>query len=284
MLVVVASQMAERMPLRAALAASVAQTAVFAWCLGLQRSLELAVDVPIAWLGFQVFAILLTHVARSEAQGRIDLVERNLQLLATRQLLAERTRAAERLRLARDLHDGLGHHLTALSLNLEAASHAPSADAPEHLRRARAVTRTLLDEVRATVSGVRDEAVDPMQAIRAVVGAIDDPAVHVIGPSSLPVADDDRADTLLRMAQEIVTNAYRHGRARNVYITVRHAPGAIELEGRDDGVGAATWHDGNGLRGMRERLALVGGTLEVQSSPGVGFCVLAHLPNAGPVT
>lgn len=282
MLVVVASQIALRASLPIALAAAAGQTAVFAWFVGSQRSIDVAVDAPIAWLAFQVFAILLTHVARSEAQGRAELVERNLQLLSTRQLLAERSRTAERLRLARDLHDGLGHHLTALSLNLEAASHLTGEAAGEHVRRARTLTRTLLDDVRATVSDERDARVEPMEAIRALVAGIEDPAVHVTGPDAVSVPDAAHAETLLRVVQEVVTNAIRHGQARNVWINVRQAPGRLEFEGRDDGLGASAWHDGNGLRGMRERVSLLGGSLDVKSAPGRGFEIQAHIPQPEP--
>jgi signal transduction histidine kinase len=234
--------------------------------------------VPLAWLGFQIFAILLTEVARSEAAGRQALRDRNIELLGARQLLAERTRAAERLRVARDLHDGLGHHLTALSLNLEAASHLATGDAREHLQRAQAVTRDLLADVRSTVSGMRDERFDPMPAIRTLVEAIETPAIHVSGPESLTVPSQPLAETLMRLVQEIVTNALRHAEARNLWISVTRSPAGIDVAGRDDGCGADEWRDGNGLRGMRERLSLVGGSLQVRTGPGTGFEIQAHIP------
>lgn len=281
MLVVVAAQWGARFTLRGALAAATAQTLIFGWLTGQQRPLEIALDVSVAWFGFQVFAVLLTHVARSEALGRVDLIERNLQLLATRQLLAERTRTEERLRLARDLHDGLGHHLTALSLNLEAASHSAGDDAREHVGRAQRVTRALLDEVRATVKGMRDEPLQPMPAIRALAQSVDEPTIHVKGPDTLTIVDSERADALLRMVQEIITNAMRHGQAHNVWITLHERDGRLDVEGRDDGVGAAGWSDGSGLTGMRERLVRLGGSLDIQSAPGRGFEILASLPLAG---
>jgi signal transduction histidine kinase len=277
-LVAVIAQLASGLPLAATIATAILQTAMFGWLLSLERPLELAVDVPIAWLGFQIFAALLTHVARSEAEHRSQLVERNVQLLATRQLLAERTRAAERLRMARDLHDGLGHHLSALSLNLEAAAHLAPPDAREHVARAQGVARAMLDDVRQTVSGVRDETVDPMQTIRSLVESIDRPVVHVDGPSSLAMPDPASADTITRVVQEIVTNAVRHAQARNLWISIASKAGGIDVEGRDDGLGAPQWRDGNGLRGMRERLALVGGSLDVRTAPGAGFEVHARIP------
>lgn len=278
MLVVVATQWAARFSARVAIAIAAAQSLAFGWLIGLQRPLEIAVDVPVAWLGFQVFAVLLTHVARSEAHGRVDLIERNLQLLATRQMLAERTRSEERLRLARDLHDGLGHHLTALSLNLEAAAHGAGDDARPHVVRAQRVTRALLDDVRATVKGMRDEPVEPMPAIRALAQSLDEPVIHVTGPDRLGLADSERSDALLRVVQEIITNALRHGQAQNVWITLREHEGRLDLEGRDDGVGAADWRAGGGLTGMRERITRLGGSLDLRSAPGRGFEVFASLP------
>jgi signal transduction histidine kinase len=280
-LVAVAAQLASRLPLGPTIAFAVAQTVAFGWLLSRVRPLEIAVDVPAAWLGFQLFAILLTHVARSEAEHRAELAERNAQLLATRQLLAERTRAAERLKIARDLHDGLGHHLSALSLNLEAASHLAGDQAREHVHRAQAVTRAMLSDVRQTVSGVRDEHLDPIPAIRRLVEAIDRPAVHFDAPEILPIADASRAETLMRLVQEIVTNAVRHAQARNLWISVSQSADGIDIEGRDDGQGAKGWSDGHGLRGMRERLSLIGGSLDVRSTPGTGFFVQAHIPQTG---
>jgi signal transduction histidine kinase len=280
-LVAVAAQLASRLALAPAIAIAAVQTVVFGWLLSRVRPLEVAIDVPAAWFGFQLFAILLTHVARSEAEHRAGLAERNAQLLATRQLLAERTRAAERLKIARDLHDGLGHHLSALTLNLEAASHLAGGEAREHVHRAQAVARAMLSDVRQTVSGVRDEGLDPIPAIRRLVESIDRPAVHFDAPAILPIADPSRADTVMRLVQEIVTNAIRHAQARNLWISVSQSPAGIEIEGRDDGCGAHGWSDGHGLRGMRERLSLLGGSLDVRSAPGTGFFVQAHIPQTG---
>jgi signal transduction histidine kinase len=281
MLVAAAAQIAGRARLRIALAVAVAQTIAFAALLARSRPLEVALDVPLAWFAFQAFAVLLTHVARSEAEGRAALLERNLQLLATRQLLADHARAAERLRIARNLHDGLGHHLTALSLNLEAAAHLGDGATREHIARAQRVTRALLDETRASVADAREAALDPIAAIRAMLAPIDSPHVHLEAPAALPVADAARAEAVTRVVQEIVTNALRHAAARNLWISVRAEGGDVEVRGRDDGHGAAAWRDGHGLRGMRERLTALGGTLDVASQPGAGFTVAARLPLGG---
>jgi signal transduction histidine kinase len=278
MLVAAAAQVAGRARLGIAMGVAVVQTAAFAGLLARSRPVEVALDVPLAWFAFQAFAILLTHVARSEAEGRGVLLERNLQLLATRQLLADHARAAERLRIARNLHDGLGHHLTALSLNLEAAAHLGDAATREHIDRAQRVTRALLDETRSSVAEARDAALDPIAAIRAMLAPIDSPRVHLDAPAALPLADAACAEAVTRLVQEIVTNVLRHAAARNLWISVSASAGGVEVRGRDDGRGSAAWHDGHGLRGMRERLTALGGSLDVASRPGDGFSVAARLP------
>jgi signal transduction histidine kinase len=113
------------------------------------------------------------------------------------------------------------------------------------------------------------------------VEAIDRPAVHFDAPEILPITDASRAETLLRLVQEIVTNAVRHAQARNLWISVSQSANGIHIEGRDDGRGAKGWSDGHGLRGMRERLSLIGGSLDVRSTPGTGFFVQAHIPQTG---
>ncbi len=267
--------------LRVSFAVAVAQTAVFAGLLARTRPIDVALDVPLAWFAFEAFAILLTHVARSEAEGRAALLERNVQLLATRQLLADHARSAERLRIARNLHDGLGHHLTALSLNLEAAAHLGDGATREHITRAQALTRALLDETRTVGHrSARGRRRSRSAAIRAMLAPIDSPRVHFDAPASLPLPDPAQAEALLRLVQEIVTNALRHAGARNLWISVSADGPTVEVRGRDDGHGAAAWHDGHGLRGMRERLAELGGSLDVASQPGAGFSVAARLPFA----
>jgi signal transduction histidine kinase len=285
MLVAASAQLASRWPAGRVISLAVATSMAFGFALGRQASLELAVDVPLAWFGFQVFAVLLTTVARSEADGRLSLKERNIQLLATRQLLAQRTRAAERLRLSRDLHDGLGHHLTALSLNLEAAAHLCRDDAREHLVRAQDVARSMLADVRTTVSDLRPDPADPMPAIRALANAIDEPRVHIEGPDSLEgqwmrtaPAASECLDAVLRLAQEVMTNAVRHASAQNLWISITASESLLTFVGRDDGHGADQVREGHCLTGMRERLALVGGTLEIASASGRGFVVRAAIP------
>src|SRR4030095_15871945 len=106
---------------------------------------------------------------QSEAAARDELATVNRELLSTRALLAESSRVEERLRISRDLHDTLGHHLTALSLQLDVASRLTEGKAADHVRQAHAIAKLLLSDVRNVVSELRGSArVDITQAIRSL--------------------------------------------------------------------------------------------------------------------
>jgi signal transduction histidine kinase len=194
-------------------------------------------------------------------------------------LLAENTRIAERLRISRDLHDTLGHHLTALSLQLDVASRLTSGQAEMHVREAHAITRLLLADVRDVVGTMRETShVDLAGTIRALVAGGGPLQIHLDIPPSLPVDDAGQAHALLRSVQEIITNALRHGGARNLWIRIERRADGVDLHARDDGRGAAELKWGNGLTGMRERFEECAGRVEFTSAAGRGFEVHGFMP------
>lgn len=232
----------------------------------------------VALLGFQLFAFLTTELMRREASGRRSLAEANAELLATRALLAEASRQAERLRIARELHDSVGHHLTALSLELEVAGRRPSGG---HLQRAQAIARALLGDVRAVVSEMRDvQEPDLAAALRTLVARLPTGPLRVQLDLPEPLAIDDagRAHVLLRCVQELLTNTVRHARASQLWIRIEQEERGLRLHARDNGRGAACLRIGNGLGGMRERLALHAGTVEFTTAAGRGFEARVFMP------
>ncbi|HEX3762970.1 MAG TPA: histidine kinase [Kofleriaceae bacterium] len=279
-LVVVASQAALVLRPAAAAVWVVAQTAVVSYCLIPALGGLLGMAEVIALFGFQGFAIAAIAAARREARARGALARSHAELLATRALLDEATRANERTRIARDLHDVLGHNLTALGLQLEIASHLEQSAAQAHTAKARELTVRLLDDVRAVVAAMRPAHPPALvAAIRAIVVDAPGLAIHVDAPDSLVVEDPRRAECIVRCVQEIVTNARRHARgAANLWIQLRCEAGAIVVDAHDDGVGAADIRAGHGLGGMRSRLEEMGGRLEVHAAPARAFAVHAHLP------
>lgn len=281
-LVIVAAEAAAMLPGWAAWAWVAGQSILLAaifWALaGWIEALTLAG----AFAGFQAFAIATMSLARSERATREELAQANAELVATQSLLAENSRVAERLRISRDLHDTLGHHLTALSLQLDVASRLASGQAADHVREAHAITRLLLGDVRDVVSTMREDRIDLTQAIRALAGAgAGVLQIHLDLPDTLQLDDPEQAHALLRCVQEIITNASRHGGARSLWIQIARRADGIDLHARDDGQGAAQLTWGNGLKGMRERFEEFSGRIEVTSGAGRGFEVHGFLPRPG---
>lgn len=230
-------------------------------------------------LGMQLFAFAASTLALNQLRARDEVRRVNSELRATQSLLAENTRIAERVRIARELHDLVGHHLTALSLNLEVASHTSQGKAKEHVDRAGSIARLLLSDVREVVSDMRqDDRVDLREAIRQLASGVPEPAIHLDIPDELSLTDPKRAQILLRCAQEVITNAVRHARAQNLWICLTADEDGLRLEARDDGRGAIELLPGNGLNGMRERIKELGGRLEIMTRPNHGFRINAWMP------
>ncbi len=174
---------------------------------------------------------------------------------------------AERERVARDVHDVLGHSLTALSIKAELASRLIEVDparAKAELESIQETARQALAEVRATVGGLRAANLEAELATAPLVLADAGIETNVIGD----VADTDpRHRALLAwVLRESVTNVVRHASATRVDVEL----GPTGLVVADDGAGfeATGGREGNGLRGMRERVSAAGGTLQLSGGPG----------------
>ena len=231
------------------------------------------------FLGISLFAFMSSVVALRQHAARDELRKVNSELRATQALLTENTRIAERVRIARELHDLVGHHLTALTLNLEVATHLVNGKALEHVQQAHSLAKLLLADVREVVSDMReDDKVDLAAALRTLAEGVPEPRIHLDVPEALSMTDPLQAQVLLRCAQEMITNSVRHARARNLWIRLQWGAEGIALIARDDGRGADKVDAGNGLNGMAERLRQLGGELTVESSPGAGFSLQAWLP------
>ena len=236
------------------------------------------------YVGFSAFVMTTAYVARQQAQAREEQRRLNSELRATRALLAESARVNERTRISRELHDLLGHHLTALSLNLEVASHMTEGRAQEHVRQAHTLAKLLLTDVREAVSQLRDASggIDLATALRPLADHVPALDIDLQIESPLAVDDPERAHVVLRCTQEIITNAVRHAGARQLRIRIWREDGAIRLDARDDGQGTDGLVPGNGLRGMRERVQQCGGTLDIQTRRGAGFQLRLSVPAAIP--
>lgn len=281
LLVITAAHAGFLFPLRGAMAWVLIQT------LGMILVIWVGRDTPLVWvigggmayLGFQAFAVLTAALTDRERRAREELARVNAELMATRELLADSSRIAERVRISRELHDVLGHHLTALSLNLEVASHRTEGEAHELVEQARSMARLLLSDVREAVREIREDgSVDLTGPLRSLVEGVPKPRIHLSMPEPLVSEDPERAHAVLRCVQEILTNSVRHAEAKNLWIDIRRQEGELVVQARDDGRGAKEIRPGRGLTGMRERLERMQGRLQLDSVAGAGFTVEARLP------
>lgn len=213
---------------------------------------------------FHLFAMLTARNA-AEAEAARDKVEvLNRELMATQHLLSEASRQGERTRIARDLHDLLGHHLTALSINLQIAERLTDGAGKSKVEECRALARLLLSDVREAVSTLRDEnTLDLSRAIALLVENVPQLDISLQVEEGLGIDDVEVAETLLRCVQEAITNTLRHAGAKHSWIRIWQQDGNVHLEVRDDGSVANDVAEGNGLAGMRERLAAISGSLRL---------------------
>ena len=237
----------------------------------------------LLYLGFQAFAALTSHYAESAERSREDVAAVNAHLLATRSLLAESARDQERLRLSRELHDVAGHKLTALKLNLTALARDPALGARREVALSAQLADELLGDIRGVVRQLRlHEGMALEAAIRQLAAPLPRPRVHVAVAPEARVESVAQAEALVRAVQEALTNAARHGDADNVWVELRREGERIALTVRDDGRGAGALVDGNGLTGMRERLAALGGGLSVGRRTEGGVALEAWIPLGAP--
>lgn len=281
LLAIIAGQAPELLsPRRAVLWVAGQLVAALAVYLVVFPPMRAAVTVAI-YAGLLAFILAVSHLQQREAQGRRELARLHMELKAAQVLLADREREQERLRIARELHDSLGHHLTALSLNLEAAAHTLQGPGVEHVRRAQGMARTLLAEVRQVVSSLREAPTQLGPALEALVREVPGLTIHLQVPEALTLAEP-AAHSVFRCVQEVITNTLRHASARHLWIEITSTgDGGLQLHARDDGKGAVEIQPGAGLSGMQERFAQLGGGVALRPAAGRGVEVVAWLPAPG---
>jgi signal transduction histidine kinase len=227
-----------------------------------------ALLISVPYFGFQLLMFVAVRLFVEEHDMHQRIAVTNQKLLALQTELVDKSRVEERLRISQDLHDSLGHHLVALGLHLEAAAHESEGSARAAIRTAQGMTRTALREVKAIVRKQSEETpVDLPKEIRQLADELLHPRVHFKCSSDLALDDARVSRTLFRVVQEVVTNAIRHGEARNLWIEIDDDDDRVVLEARDDGQCTVCVAEGFGLSGMRRRLEELGGTLHAAPSP-----------------
>lgn len=240
-----------------------------------------ALSAFAAYAGFQLFGLLMVSVAQALEAANRQLRSTNAELLSTRVLLAESARAQERLSLSRELHDVCGHKLTALKITLRPRPDQTTL-APQDWSLCQTLTDELLNDIRSVVAQLRvHEGIDLAQALAKLGQGWAVPAVAIQLDGDVRAPSVAHAATLLRVAQEGLTNAARHAQASRVEIRLEHRDDALLLTVSDNGKGNPELKRGNGLNGMTERLAELGGTLRI-SALDPGLRLSAKLPITAP--
>jgi signal transduction histidine kinase len=231
--------------------------------------------------------------ARARSENLLQQLEAaHAQLREYAARVEELAAVEERTRLAREIHDSLGHHLTLLSVQLQAAAKLvtwnPDRAATE-IENARAVTAEALRDVRQSVSALRATAVEQLHLSERVPSLIQDFAettgvvvnYHAQEWRELDFLSPAQALTLYRAVQEGLTNVQKHAHASRVDITLERADDRVRVRIADNGVGGQASDNsasGFGLIGLRERVELLGGSLTVRPRDGAGFELCLELP------
>jgi two-component system sensor histidine kinase UhpB len=226
----------------------------------------------------------------SEGQAMAEAFNAMLDRLESARHEAARTALAaqegERLRVAQELHDEIGQTLTAVTIQAERAADGDPALASQALRRVADAVRVSLDEVRRIARELRPEALDDLGLVNALItlctrlGAQDGPRVRRELQSDLPPLPPDVELVIYRIAQEGLTNAWRHSGADSVTVSLKADAETVTLRVADDGEGMPPQlpHATAGIAGMRERALLIGGRLSIQSRPQQGTEVRLTIP------
>jgi signal transduction histidine kinase len=233
-----------------------------------------------------VFTAVVTDLLRREQRSRARLAAAHDQLRGYAAQAEELATTQERNRVARDIHDGLGHHLTVVQMQVQAARAVLGTDpdrADAVLARAQDSATEALAEVRRSVAALRAER--PRPPLRAALEGLAAEASAAGIPTELRVTGEARhlpaeaEESLFRAAQEALTNVRKHAEARSATVVLDfRGPATVRLEVCDDGRGLAGESGGFGLVGIRERAARLGGRLDVSSTPGAGTTLLVEVP------
>jgi two-component system sensor histidine kinase UhpB len=209
----------------------------------------------------------------------LDRLEAERRDSARRALTAQED---ERRRIARELHDEVGQALTVAMLGIAQLEPRVDRGAARELEAVRDGVRSTLEEVRAIAANLRPEALDDLglaAALRQLAIEAERAGLVVDRSVDAELQLTPEAEVVVyRIAQEALANVMRHARAERVELRLERAGEGVRLRVADDGAGTRSVQQGGGIRGMRERAVLAGGTFSVQSGRGAGTVVTLDLP------
>jgi signal transduction histidine kinase len=265
----------------------------------LLAAMALSVEDPglpnVVLLGLGVAALAVGNARRLRGQA---IAERHAAERVRAEAQHEQAAMEERARIARELHDVVAHHVSTIAIQADTAR-LTTPDMPgEGGRRLEAIGQTARDaltEMRRVLGVLRTDSDDgaeraPQPGLERLAELLDTaraagtPVRFVLEGHVAPLPPGVEL-AAYRIVQEALTNARRHAPGAAVDVELRYTPDGLHLRIRDTGPGPTTSEpDGHGLLGMRERAAMVGGSVRSGPAPGGGFAVEADLPVAGPAS
>jgi signal transduction histidine kinase len=260
----------------------------------------LATSWGVVWSGLplfmagQIFIVVFTQMAVSEEKARAeveklvkDLEDANQRLRIYAMQIEELATTKERNRLAREIHDGLGHYLTTIHMQIQAARAVMDRDpgkAYEAMGTAQSQTQEALLDVRRSVFALRDLPGDSLtleeeieKMLKSCEGAGISAEIKILGaPRSL---SPQSLLTIFRTVQEGINNSVKHAHPNRISVTLDYTQSQqVRLTIQDDGVGATKLDGGFGLLGIRERVHLLHGRVNIVTQPGDGFRLEVMVP------
>lgn len=248
-----------------------------------------------------LFVPLIAHIIRRNDSHRqeteqllADLEVSHRRLQAYTEQVAELSAAEERVRLARDIHDSLGHYLTAMHIQLEKALAYQERDPHESTQAildAKMAVSEALRDIRLSVSALRspESEFQLEEDLKKLVRSVDSPGLKV----TLDLSGDEGLYSrstrvaLYRAAQEGLTNIQKHAQATHAFLRIVFDENAARMVLRDDGIGfeperlseiGTSSNNNFGLRGLRERLEMLRGNMQIKSSPNQGTVLMVEIP------
>jgi signal transduction histidine kinase len=234
-----------------------------------------------------VFVVIFTQIAVNERKARAEVERLAAELRQYAAQVEELAITKERNRLAREIHDSLGHYLTIINVQIEAARAIMDNDrqrALDGLSKAQMLAQKALAEVRRSVTALRASPIEDLPLSEAVAKLVDEysaagiAAELVVTGAPRPLTPQAGL-TLYRAAQEGLTNVRKHSQATHATLRLDYSHARmVRLEVRDNGVGRSGEGEGFGLLGVRERARLLNGEVRIHTAAGQGFTLEVELP------
>jgi signal transduction histidine kinase len=233
-----------------------------------------------------LFGAVITELLLREQRTRRELARAHEQLQDYTAQAERLATAQERNRVARDIHDGLGHSLTVVQMQVKAARAVLPTDpakADDVLAKAQEQAETALADVRRSVATLREPRTvpplpDALRALAEETSAAGVPTRFALSGEARALPEEAR-EALFRAAQEGLTNVRKHARAAAAEVVLEYADDVVRVGVHDDGIGTADLEPtGFGLVGLRERAAHLNGRVELDSAPGDGCTLTMEVP------